>query len=160
MVRDQLIQVLLLRLPARRRRVVEESGREQETCDCHVGVSGVLDLVEDDTDELTHGEVSLIIAHTVDVLRAELVQLCDEYPLALAVPDSLAEGPLLVLIKLGAVPAGKDQTLDVRFKGPVELSLPWNHRTYVRLSSSRILLSLPAITSHDPIVIPEANHLL
>jgi len=51
----------------------------------------------------------------VDVLCAELVKLSDEYPLALAVPDSLAEGPFLVLIELGAVPAGKDQTLDVRF---------------------------------------------
>ena len=74
-----------------------------------------MDLVEDDAHELTHGQVSLIIGHAVDVLRAELVQLCDEYPLALAVPDSLAEGPFLVLIELGAVPAGKDQTLDVRF---------------------------------------------
>jgi hypothetical protein len=51
----------------------------------------------------------------VDVLRAELVKLCDEYPLALAVPDSLAEGPFLVLIQLGVVPASKDQTLDIRF---------------------------------------------
>jgi hypothetical protein len=51
----------------------------------------------------------------VDVLRAELVQLCDEYPLTFAVPDSLAEGPFLVLIELGTIPAGKDQTLDVRF---------------------------------------------
>ena len=115
MVRDQLIQVLLLRLPPRGRRVVEESGGEEETRDCHVGVCGVLDLVEDDTHKLAHGKVSLIIAHAVDVLSAELVQLCYEYPLALAVPDSLAEGPLLVLIELGAVPACEDQTLDVRF---------------------------------------------
>ena len=74
----------------------------------------------------------------MDVLRAELVQLCDEYPLALAVPDSLAEGPFLVLIELSAVPAGKDQTLDVRFKGPIKLSLPWNHPTQVDLSCSLI----------------------
>jgi hypothetical protein len=114
-VRDQLIQVLLLRLPPRRRRVVEESRGEEETRDCHVGVGGVLDLVEDDAHEFTHGEVSLIVAHAVDVLSAELVQLCDEYPLALAVPDSFAEGPFLVLIKLCAIPACEDQTLDVRF---------------------------------------------
>jgi len=114
-VRNQLIQVLFLWLPARRRRVVEESGGEQETRYCHVCVCGILDLVEDDAHELTHGEVSLIITHAVDVLRAELVQLCDEYPLALAVPDSFAEGPLLVLIQLCTIPACKDQTLDVRF---------------------------------------------
>jgi hypothetical protein len=96
----------------------------------------------------------------VDVLSAELVQLCYEYPLALAVPDSLAEGPLLVLIELGAVPAGKDETLDVRFKGPIELSLAWNHLTLVGLSCGQILLSWSAITSNYPVVIPEAYHLL
>lgn len=114
-VRDQLIKILFLWLPTRRCRIVEECGREEETSYCYVSVCGVLDLVEDDAHELTHGEVCLIIAHAVDVLCAELVQLCDEYPLALAIPDSLAKGTFLVLIKLGAVPAGKYQTLDVRF---------------------------------------------
>ena len=70
----------------------------------------------------------------MDVFRAELIHLRDEYPLSTIVANHLPELLLLLIFKLGAVPAGKDQTLDVCLQiGKELISL------LVQLSAARFL---------------------
>ena len=59
----------------------------------------------------------------MNIFSTELIHLSYENPLSLAVADSFPELTFLILIKLCAFPASKDQILDTLFKIPVEIGL-------------------------------------
>ena len=110
MVRDEFVEELLAVLAALRGRVEVEGGGQQQTVDCHVGISHVHYLVEHNLNQLANRHDRLVRRHAVDVLDPELVEQVDEDELGLVVSHQHSElqinQSLQLSFLLGSSPQG------------------------------------------------------